>query len=421
MSQPKSSSQTEEKAVPVWRDLLSGLIYGAGDDDPSAIGTYSQIGAKTGISLLWLLLISTPMLASVQMTVAKFGAVTKKGLSTVLREEYNLPIAIFAAALICVANIATLGADIAGTAQGMVLVCPVSWHVSWKWLPVPITLIIWALQVFGKYKLIKNILVALSLILISYIIAGIMAHPDWMHVIHDTFLPHIQFSLGYFTAAVGLLGATISPYMFYFQEAEEVEEKAGVKDLKGIKLHTVAGMIFSNLVGYFVILSVSVARAKHGGTLHIDTAADAAAALKPFAGSAAKTVLGLGLIGSGLLAIPVLAAATSTMISELARWRVGMHHKPKRAPQYYTILTITMFAGILVLMLGINPIKALYWSQILSGVVAPVLLFLIFRLSTRKSVLGNYTNAPRLQFWGWFTFVIMVVAVILMFVSWFKK
>lgn len=397
------------------RVLGPGVITGAAGDDPAGIGTYAQAGAQNGTSLLWLMLLATPMVQVVQVTCSKMGVVTKKGLSGLLKEQYGLKIAIFAAVVTAFANIVTIGADIAGIGAALELI----FHVKWQWFVVPVTVGIWYFQVYQDYGTVRKVFLMLALTLLAYIIAGFMARPDWGQVLHDTFVPHIRSDVAFFTTTVGLLGTTISPYMFYFQAATEVDERRSIKKLDDVTIDTTVGMLFSNLVSYFIILCTAVTLHPHG-VENIETAQQAAKSLEPFAGAAAKYIFAAGMIGAGLLAVPVLAASTAAMIGETAGWRFGLSKSAGRAKGFYLALSVSLFIGVAITLSGINPIKALFYSQIATGMVAPIILFLVFRLASRKDILGDYVNSWKQQAVGWFTFVLMTVAVMLMVYGWIK-
>jgi NRAMP (natural resistance-associated macrophage protein)-like metal ion transporter len=392
--------------------LGPGVITGAAGDDPAGIGTYAQAGARSGTGLLWLLLLATPMLQVVQVTCAKLGMAQKKGLSAILMEQYGIRIAAAAALLTAVANLATLGADIAGVAAGFELV----FHVRWQWFVVPVTLAIWYCQVFLDYRRIRAVLLAMALALIAYIVAGFMARPNWGAVLRATFVPTIDWNPAFFGTAVGLLGTTISPYMFYSQCSGVVEERTQPRKIHDVVLDTTAGTIFTNLVAYFIVVSTATTLFKSGRT--IESAHDAARALEPFAGSASTIVFAVGIIGAGLLAVPVLAAATASMIGETLGWRVGLNKSANRAPGFYLALSVALGIGVLITLAGIDPIKALFYSQIVNGIVAPILLVMIFRMARRNDVLGEFVNSAVQQFWGWLTIAVMAISALLMAQSW---
>jgi Mn2+/Fe2+ NRAMP family transporter len=392
--------------------LGPGVITGAAGDDPAGIGTYAQVGAQNGTSLLWLILLATPMLQVVQVTCSKLGMVAQKGLSGILKDHYGLKVAALAAILTAIANVATIGADIAGIAAGFELL----FHVRWQYFVLPVTVAIWYFQVFMDYRVIRRVLLLMALALVSYIIAGFMARPNWGHVLRDTFVPHLQFNLALFTTAVGLLGTTISPYMYYFQASQMVEERTQVRKLQEVVADTTAGMIFGNLVSYFIILSTAATLfAAHKS---VETAQDAARALEPFAGQAATIVFAIGMIGAGLLAVPVLATSTAAAVSEVFGWRIGLSKSTSRARGFYLALTCALVVGVVITLSGIDPMKALFYSQVITGIVAPVLLVLVFRLARRKDVLGEHVNSPIQQGWGWLTVGIMTCSVLLMVWGW---
>ena len=390
------------------RVIGPGVITGAAGDDPTGIGTYSQAGAQNGTSLLWLMLLATPMMQVVQVTCSKLGIATKMGLSALLKERYGIRIASIAAIMVGIANVGTIGADIAGIAAAIQLMT----GVDWRWFVIPITVGIWYFQVFQDYRVIRGVLLLLSMALFSYIIAGFFSRPNWGMVLRDTFIPRPQMNTAFFATAVGMLGTTISPYMYYFQAAQEVEEGKTVKKLDDTVLDTTIGCFFSNLVAYFIIIASAATLHAHGVT-DIKNAEQAAAALEPIAGPAAKYLFAAGIIGAGLLAIPVLTASTASMMGEIFGWRVGLNRSATRARGFYLALTIALLSGVAITLSGIDPMKALFYSQILTGMVAPVLIFLIFRLSGSRDVLGDYVNSWKQQAWGWATFVVMVASVAL--------
>jgi NRAMP (natural resistance-associated macrophage protein)-like metal ion transporter len=391
------------------RVMGPGVITGAAGDDPAGIGTYAQTGAQSGTGLLWLMLIATPMLQVVQVTSAKFGLVTKQGLSGVLKQHYGFKIAAIAAFLTALGNIGTIGADIAGIGAAFELI----FHIKWQWFVIPVTVAIWYFQVYMDYKVIRKVFLLLALTLVSYVIAGFMANPKWGSVLHDTFVPHFEFNMAYISTAIGLLGTTITPYMYYFQAAQVVDENTTVKRIDDTVADTTIGCIFTNLVSYFIILATAVTL--HSKHIQVVTAQDAANALVPFAGAAAKYVFALGMIGAGLLAVPVLAASTAAMVGEVAGWRIGLSKTTERAKGFYLALTVSLLFGAVITLSGINPMKALFYSQIGNGIIAPLLLFLMFRLAGRKEVLGEHVNSWKQQAWGWLTFAVMLASVGLFF------
>ncbi len=393
------------------RVIGPGVITGAAGDDPAGIGTYAQTGAQSGTGLLWLMLLATPMLQVVQVTSAKLGIVTKQGLSGVLKEHFGFKVALIAALLTAMSNLGTVGADISGIGAALELI----FHVKWQWFVIPITVAIWYFQVYMDYKIVRKVFLLLATTLLSYVIAGFMARPDWGHVLQDTLIPRFEFNMAYIGTAVGLLGTTITPYMYYFQAAQVVDENSPVKKLDDTVADTTIGAIFGNLVSYFIILAT--AATLHARGIKIESAQDAANALTPFAGATAKYIFALGMIGAGLLAVPVLAASTASMVGEVAGWRIGLSKSTSRARGFYLALTVSLIFGLIITLSGINPIKALFYSQIGNGIIAPVIIFLLFRLAGRKDVLGDHVNSWKQQAWGWLTFAVMVASVALFFLG----
>lgn len=407
--EPETPKQTR-RSIRQWvRVVGPGVITGAAGDDPAGIGTYAQTGAQSGTGLLWLMLLATPMLQVVQVTSAKLGIVTKKGLSGVLKEHYGFRTALCAAILTAIGNILTMAADIAGIGEAFSLLT----GVKWQWFVIPVTLGIWYFQVYMDSRVIRRVFLLFALSLLSYVIAGFLARPDWSMVLRDTFVPRFEFNMAFIATAVGLLGTTITPYMYYFQAAEVVDENTTIKKLGDTTIDTTLGAIFGNLVSYFIVLATAVTLFKHH--VVIETARDAANALTPFAGSAAKYVFAVGMIGAGLLAVPVLAASTAAMIGEVAGWRIGLSRSTSRARGFYLALTASLVFGVLITLSGVNPMKALFYSQIGNGIIAPVLLFLLFRLASRRDILGDNVNSWKQQAWGWLTFGVMVASVALFF------
>ena len=396
----------------IFRSLGLGIIVGAADDDPSGIATYSQVGAQNGYGLLWLLVIATPMLQVVQVTCAKIGIVTRQGLAILVHNRYGLKVALFITSITALANLLTIAADIAAISAGLELVA----HLRWQYFAIPITVILWYFLVYQDFNIIRKVMLLLSLSLIGYIMAGVMVHPHLPEVLRGVFIPHIEFNMGYMTAVVGLLGTTLTPYMFFFQATEEVEERKKVKHLNRVTIETTLGMIMSNVVSFFIILSTAATVHVHHGT--VDTVEQAAQALAPFAGKSATYLFAAGIIGSGMLAVPVLAASTASMIGETVGWRVGMNRTYARARGFYNAITVVLILGLLITLVGIPPMKALFWSQVFNGIVSPILLVFIFLIGADEKLMGKHIISLGQKCWGWFTITIMASAVVLMIWSW---
>ncbi len=408
--------------------LGPGIIVGASDDDPSGIGTYSVAGAAFGFSTLWTALITFPMMAAAQFMSAKIGLVAGKGLGGVLRQYYHPAIVVPLVVGLAIANTINAGADIGAIAAAVNLIVPVRADA----LVVPIAAILLALMAWGSYRIIASIFKWLALSLLAYIGAALFAHPNLLEVLKGTFVPHITWNGSYLAILVGILGTTISPYMFFWQASQEVEEhidmgrvfqwqRKGTTDaeLKYASWDISAGMLFSNLVMYFIIMAAAATLFKAGHT-HIDTAADAAKALEPIAGKAAGVLLALGMIGSGFLAIPILIGSSAYAMSEVFGWRYGLSKHPGRAPQFYIIIVLAMVVGIELNLVGISPIAALFWTAVLNGLLAPILLVAIMFVSNNKKIMGDRTNGLGLNILGWTTTAAMSLAAIALIVTWVR-
>ncbi len=406
--------------------LGPGLITGASDDDPSGIGTYSQAGAALGYATLWTAIVTLPLMVVVQHICAKIGMVSGRGLAGVLHRYYPKWLLYPAIIGLVVANTINAGADISAIAAAINMFVPIPISV----MVVPIAVAIVVLQVWGSYRLIVKIFKWLTMSLFAYVIAAFLAKPDWYEVVRATFLPQITLSSEYITTIVAILGTTISPYLFFWEASEEVEEeKSGgrthLADRKGAtdaeikkeKIDTVVGMIFCNVVFYFVILAA-------GATLHvsgktdIQSATDAAQALRPLAGNLATVLFAVGLIGAGLLAVPVLTGSAAYAVAETFGWPSGLDEKPRHAVKFYAVIAASTIVGVTIDFLGINPIKALFWTAVINGVVAPPLLVVVMLVANNKRVMGTRTNGPVTNIVGWLATAVMFAAAIAMFVGW---
>ncbi len=399
--------------------LGPGLITGASDDDPSGIGTYAQAGASYGFATLWTTLAMLPMMTAVQYMCAKIGLVTGHGLAGVLREHY--PRALYPAVIaLVVANTLNAGADIGAIAAAINLLVPIPAIV----FIVPVSLGIIALQVFGTYRLIEMVFKWLALALVAYIGAALFARPDLLKVLAGTLVPTIRLDPAYIGILVALLGTTISPYLFFWQASQSVEEQISIGrrrlwqrqgasrfELKYALWDTVAGMVFSEVVAYFIILTTGATLFVAGKT-DIASATDAAQALRPLAGDASALLLAVGLIGSGVLAVPVLTGAAAYGVTEAFGWRSGLDRTPTRAPQFYAVIIAATLVGMALDFLGINPITALVLSAVLNGIVAVPLLVLVMLVSNDRRALGDRTNGRLLNVLGWATTLVMAVAAV---------
>ena len=399
--------------------LGPGLITGASDDDPSGIGTYAQAGAQYGFATLWTTIAMLPMQTAVQYLCAKIGLVTGKGLAGVLREHYR-PALYPAVIALVVANTLNAGADIGAIAAAINLLVP----ISAVWFIVPVSLGIIGLQVLGSYHLIEKVFKWLALALLAYVGAALFARPDGIKILTGTLVPTIRLDPAYIGILVALLGTTISPYLFFWQASQEVEEQMSIGrrhlrqrqgasrfELKYALWDTMAGMVFSEIVAYFIILTTG-ATLFVAGKHDVASATDAAQALRPLAGDASALLLAVGLIGAGVLAVPVLTGSAAYGVAEAFGWRSGLDSKPMRAPQFYLVIVAATLVGMGINFLGINPITALVISAVLNGVVAAPLIVLIMLVSNDRKVLGERANGRLLNVVGWMTALVMGLAVV---------
>jgi NRAMP (natural resistance-associated macrophage protein)-like metal ion transporter len=404
--------------------LGPGLITGASDDDPSGIGTYAQAGAQYGFATLWATVVMLPMMIAVQYMCAKIGLVTGHGLAGALREHY--PRALYPAVIaLVVANTLNAGADIGAIAAAINLLVPIPALL----FVVPVGLGIIGLQVFGGYRLIEKVFKWLTLALLAYLGAALFARPDVIKVLTGTLIPTIRLDPVYIAILVALLGTTISPYLFFWQASQEVEEQisigrrhlwqrqgASLFELKNALWDTIGGMVLSEMVAYFIILSTGATLFAAGKT-SIVSATDAAQALRPLAGDASALLLALGLIGAGVLAVPVLTGSAAYAMSEAFGWRSGLDRKVTRAPQFYLVIVAATFVGMAINFLGINPIAALVLSAVLNGLIAAPLLVLVMLVSNDRAALGARTNGRLLNVLGWATTTVLGVASMALIVS----
>ncbi len=385
--------------------LGPGFITGAADDDPSGIATYAQTGAQFGYSQLWTALFSFPFMTAVQEMCGRIGLVTGRGLAGVMRAHYPKPLLYIAVLLLFLANTINVGADLgAMAASGQLLIAGIPFAV---WL-IGITVITLLLEVFVSYPIYAKFLKYLTLSLFAYIIVAFVVNQDWLEIIKSTLIPTFSLDKAYIFNVVAILGTTISPYLFFWQADEEVEEEIekgelkvlgrgkphiARKDIKELRLDTVIGMFFSNLVMFFIIVTTASTLHVHNIN-NIQTAQQAAEALRPFAGQFAYLLFALGIIGTGLLAVPVLAGSASYAIAESLKWHAGLSKKFNQAHGFYIVIALSTILGILINFTPIQPFQMLYYTAIFNGICAPLLLVFIILIANNKKIMGKYVNQP---------------------------
>lgn len=418
-----------KKAKDYWLMLGPGLTTGASDDDPSGIATYSQTGAQFGFGLLWLSLWTFPLMSVVQEMCARIGLVTGRGLAGNIRAHYSRRALRFCTLLLFAANAFNIGADLGAMAKGVQLLNP---RLDFSALVVGFVIISLLLQIFTPYVRYAKYLKWLAMVLLSYVASSILAHLHWSQALHGTFIPHFSLNHSSLLIICAILGTTISPYLFFWQTSQEVEEQilqgkttlrerrsaTTPTDIKSMRIDVWSGMLLSNVVMFFIIAACGGILFPHGIT-NITSAAQAAEALRPFAGNATYFLFAIGIVGTGLLAIPVLAGSSSYAIAESLGWREGLYRGLNQAYSFYGIIIISMLVGLGLNFIGLDPIKALIYSAVANGLVAPFVLFFIVKISSNKKVMGHWRNRPLTTFIGWLTTVLMAAAGIAAVVSLF--
>ena len=381
-----------------------GLITGGADNDPAGIATYSIVGATVGFAQNWLLLLSTPMLIVIQQMSAKVANVSKADLATLLRTTFGARVATPAVLLMVIANVITMGADLLAMGAAFELLTGIKF-IYWI---VPLAAVMAIVTIFTDYKVLSKYLLWLVAVFATYILAAVLSRPNWGDVLHSALVPQLSFSPDYSLGAVALLGTTITPYLFFWRASGEIEERRGVQGISRRNVDITAGMVWSNLTAFSIIVATGAVLYSHHSA--IKTAADAARALEPFAGPYAKVLFAVGVIGAGLLAIPVLAASASFGVAGLAGWRRGLGRHAKNAPQFYVVIGVAFLIAMELAVSAVNPIKALFYSQVLDGLIAPVLVILMLILTSSRKLMGDFVNGPTTKVIGWAAAAVMILA-----------
>lgn len=408
-----------------FKNLGPGLITGAADDDPSGISTYSIAGAQFGFAPLWTALFSFPLMTVVQLMCARLGLVTGRGLASVIRLTYPRWVLWFACLLLVVANVFNIGADLAGMGEVTEMLTGTS-RYAWT---LAFAVLIVVLLLFATYKQIASILKWLTLVLAAYIITAFLTKPDWAMVLHTTFVPHIELSGDYLAVFVGIMGTTISPYLFFWQASQEVEDEraegkttveeregATSKELRRASIDVTTGMFVSNLVMFFIILTTATTLHAAGQT-NVTSARQAAEALRPLAGDLCYLLFSIGILGTGMLGVPVLAGSAAYAVCEAENWRGSLEDLPPASRRFYAVIAVAMLLGLLLDVYGLNPVTMLFYSAVLNGVLAPPLIGIVVLLTGSKKVMGKRASSRLMQVVGWFTAAVMTAAAIAMFVT----
>ncbi|HVC35984.1 MAG TPA: Nramp family divalent metal transporter [Candidatus Dormibacteraeota bacterium] len=423
------TSKVIKRSGDYWRLLGPGLTTGASDDDPSGIATYSQTGAQYGFQLLWLAAFTFPLMAIVQEMCARIGLVTGRGLAGAIRVHFSKRILFFCTLLLFAANTFNIGADLGAMAKGAQLLRP---SLNFPLVVIGFSLLSLVLQIFTPYVRYAKYLKWLAMVLLAYIASAVLAHLNWSSVLKHAVLPSITFNKNQLLLICAILGTTISPYLFFWQTSQEVEDQissgntsirlrqaaTSKTEIKNMRVDVWSGMFLSNLVMFFIIAACAGLLFTHGIT-NIQTTSQAAEALRPFAGNATYLLFTAGIVGTGLLAIPVMAGASSYAFAESLQLREGLNRKLKQAYAFYGIIIFSMLIGLGLNFIGLDPIKALIYSAVANGIVAPVVLVLIVLISSNHHIMGEWKNKPLTTFIGWLVTIMMAISGVAAIVSLF--
>lgn len=398
--------------VSYWRSLGPGLITGASDNDPSGITTYTVAGAVGRYRLLWMAVVTMPLLVAVQSMAARIGAVKEEGLGKVIEDRYHRRVLEAAIVVLLVANTATIAADFAGIAAGVHLLVPIPEKIV---IPI-VGLVLLAVETLWTYHRFAAVIKWLTLVLLLYVLSGFLAHPAWREVVNGTLVPRLSWDHDTIASAVAILGTTISPYMFFWiasQEVEEEEESAPGPERtatseRARRRDVITGMAYANVVFYFIVLSSAATLGAKG--IKVETAGQAAQALEPIVGRLDSVVFAVGLIGAGMIAIPVLAGSSAYPMAELFGWREGLGNTVRHAPGFYAVLSASVVLGVAGNFLGIDPVQGLVYAAILQGILAPILLVLLTSVARDPTVMGEHRNGWFDSVFGYATAAIMAIA-----------
>jgi Mn2+/Fe2+ NRAMP family transporter len=423
---PPTRHAARSRRATVWhyaKQLGPGLVTGASDDDPSGIGTYSQVGAQFGTGMLWTMLFSYPLMVSAQLVSARIGRVTGRGIAGNLRRHVHPALLHPLVWALVLANTVNIGADLGAMGEAATLVAggpALAYTVAFGVVSL-------VLQVWLPYSRYVRVLKWLCLAVLAYVATAFAVHVPWGSVLHDTLVPRIQLTPAFVTGLVAVLGTTISPYLFFWQASQEVEEMKGgtpekplkqeprraARHLERIGVDTWFGMGVSNVIAFFIMLTTAATLHAHG-VVDVDSAGRAAEALRPVAGDLAFGLFALGIVGTGLLAVPVLAGSAAYGVGEAMGWRTGLEHKPRQARNFYGVIAAATLIGIALNFTHVNPVRALYWSAVVNGVIAAPILAAILVVASRRAAMGEFVISGRLRIAGWITAAVMAACLVAM-------
>lgn len=408
-----------------WKSIGPGLVTGASDDEPSAITTYSIAGAKYGYSMLWIALFSLPLMIAIQEMSARIGRISNKGLAGNMKKHYPRWMMMLIAILIVGANTINIGADMSGMAQAVAMTSSLPERLT----AIVITFLILGAILIFPYQKIFMVFKWLALSLFGYVFASFTVHQDWPRIFYHLFIPNIIFNKEYLLVLMAFMGTTLSPYLFFWQANQEIEEKiieqckpghicrlrpATPEEIRAIDIDTRIGMTFSNLITFFII-TLTAATLFRSGITHIETLRDAAEALKPLAGNYAYALFTIGILSSGFLAIPVLAGSAAYVIAEVFGWTEGFNKSFTKAKGFYIVIVASTIVGLAIPLFGFHPVKVLFYTSILYAVISPLLIAMVIHMANNRNIMGNYVNGKRLNWFGYITLWIMASFSILIF------
>jgi NRAMP (natural resistance-associated macrophage protein)-like metal ion transporter len=420
------TARPETKKRRIWQILGPGLITGASDDDPSGIATYAQVGAQFGYGMTWLMLFSYPLMAAIQEISGRIGRVTGQGIAGNIRTHYSPALLQVIVGLLFIANVINIGADLGAMGDAVHLLVGGSSELYAVLFAVACA----GLEIFARYDRYVAVLKWTAISLLAYVAAVLVVHVPWSAVAHHTFIPSIPWQKAYLVPIVAVLGTTISPYLFFWQSSEEAEEERidpeakplveepsqAPEEFRRIEIDTYIGMLISNIIGFFIIVTTAATLHVNGVT-DVKTSADAAQALRPIAGQFASTIFALGIIGTGLLAIPVLAGSAAYAVGEALKWPTGLSRLPLEAKAFYGTIALAVVLGSIVPFAHVDPMKALFWSAVINGIVAVPVMAIMMLMSNSARIMGQFVLPPALRLFGWLATAVMSAAVVAMFVT----
>ena len=390
----------------------NGTITGAADNDPAGIVTYAQAGAKAGYGLLWLIIVITPVFIALESLSAHVAVATKKGLAKLIRDRYGKKFALIIASIIALANVSAIGADVAAMSE----LLGIFTHLHWWIFYFGITFILCILLIRGGYSFLSRFFFLLTPIFLCYIISAFLMHPSWLQIFKDIIAPTFQSNSEYWLIAVALIGTTIGPYVLFWQNTQEIEEHKTIRNLNDEKFGTRFGITYGNLMSAFITICAGTALYTSGATFN--SAKDVALLLKPIAGQYAFSLFSIGIIGAGLLAVPILASSTAYIFSDIFDWKGSLDRKVNEAKSFYAVLLASLFIGAMFILSGLSPVKMLIYSQVLAGLVMPILILILLLIAHNKKIMGEHKPSTTLIVLTWISLFITLLVDIVLVTSW---